>query len=204
VAPRPRTGGPDTILEAALEVIARDGVGAVTVRSIAARADVSPGTITHHFPSIDELLVAALNHGSSRVINSLERLALSLQDSDWNPDGWAMTFAQTLAQSIDEHPADHIACFELRLLAIRRPALRPATDEILAAYLRIARIILHAIDAPNPDIGAGRLVARTVGVVLNELGTPPEGRAERIHALLSPEACAPDNAPTGRPQLVVP
>jgi AcrR family transcriptional regulator len=182
---RPRTGGPGTILEATLEVVARDGVAAATVRSIATHAGVSPGTITHHFASIDDLLIAALDHGSARVITSLERLALSLQDSDWDPDGWARTFARTLARSIEEHPADHIACFELRLLALRRPELRPATDKILAAYLRIARMVLRSTDTPNLDLAAGQIVALTAGVVLAELGARPEGRADRIHALLT-------------------
>lgn len=187
---RPRTGGPETILEAALEVVARDGVGAATVRSIAAHAGVSPGTVTHHFASTDDLLVAALDHGSSRVIASLEQLALGLQDSGGDAEDWVARFAATLADSIEQHPADHIACFELRLLAVRRPALREATDRIIGAYLRIARIILRAMDVPDADLAAARLVALAVGVVLAELGGEPEGRVARVQALLAAEVAA--------------
>lgn len=185
--PRPRTGGSEPLLEAALEVIARDGVGAATVRSIAAQAGVSPGTVTHHFGSIDDLLLAALDHGSHQVIGKLERLALTLQDVEWDVDGWAGRYADVLARSLDEHPHHHVACFELRLLSVRRPELRPATDAILEAYLRLARLVLATVDAPDPATSAARLVALTVGVVLGELGAPAEGRAERLQTLLAAE-----------------
>ena len=52
------------ILEAAKQVIAESGIGRVTAREIAARCGISTGTITHHFPSMDDLLVEALRSGS--------------------------------------------------------------------------------------------------------------------------------------------
>lgn len=192
--PRPRLGGPEPLVEAALEVIARDGVGAATVRSIAAQAGVSPGTVTHHFGSIDELLLAALAHGSGQVVGELERLALDLQDAEWDLDGWAARLAAVLAASIETHPHRHIACFELRLLAVRRPEFRPAADAVLAAYLRLARLVLASVDVPDRATSAARLVALTIGVVLGELGMPAEGRADRLRTLLAGELRATSGA----------
>lgn len=57
------------ILEAAKQVIAESGVGRVTAREIAARCEISTGTITHHFPSMDDLLVEALRSGSEEFID---------------------------------------------------------------------------------------------------------------------------------------
>ena len=186
-ASRPRIGGPEPILDAALAVLASDGVAAVTVRRVAAEAGASPGTVTHHFESIDALLLAALQHGSAQVIADLERLALDLQDTDWDIEGWAGAFAAALAHSLREHPARHIACFELQLLSIRRPELRAAVGEVLGAYLRIARIVLRSVGAPDAEADAARLVALTVGLVLGELALPADGREARLRAALAVE-----------------
>jgi len=191
VAPaRPRLGGPEPLLEATLAVLAREGAGAVTVRRVAAEAGASPGTVTHHFGSIDELLVAALRHGSAQVVADLERLALDLQDTEWDAAGWAGTFAAALAHSLRTHPERHVACFELQLLAIRRPELRVAVGDVLGAYLRIARIVLRAVSAPDADSDAARLVALTVGLILGELALPDEGREERLRDALTAEVPA--------------
>lgn len=183
--PRPRIGGPDVLLDATLAVLAREGAGAVTVRRVAAEASASPGTVTHHFGTVDELLVAALRHGSAQVISELERLALDLQDESWDVAGWADAFAAMLDASIRTHPERHVACFELQLVARRRPELRPAVNEVLTAYLRIARIVLRSIGAPDAEADAARLVALVVGLVLGELAAPDTGRRERLSTALA-------------------
>jgi AcrR family transcriptional regulator len=48
----------DRILIAALESFARDGVGATTIRRVAAEAGVSPGLVQHYFPSKADLRAA--------------------------------------------------------------------------------------------------------------------------------------------------
>lgn len=48
------------IIEAAREVIARRGTGATRMREVAAAADVSLGTLTYHFSSIDQLLAGVI------------------------------------------------------------------------------------------------------------------------------------------------
>lgn len=195
-APRPRIGGPEPLLEATLAVVSREGAGAVTVRRVAAEAAASPGTVTHHFGSVDELLVAALRHGSAHVIAELERLALDLQDDTWDIDGWADAFAAMLDTSLRTHPERHVACFELQLLARRRPELRAAVGDVLAAYLRIARIVLRAVGAPDAETDAARLVALSVGLVLGELTAPDAGRRERLRTALAVDVLArgPDPA----------
>ena len=49
----------ETLISAALELVAEAGVGAATVRAIANRAGVTPGLIRHYFTGKDELLRAA-------------------------------------------------------------------------------------------------------------------------------------------------
>ena len=46
------------IVEATYELHQERGIGATRVRDIAERADVSPGTVYHHFPEYDDVIVA--------------------------------------------------------------------------------------------------------------------------------------------------
>jgi DNA-binding transcriptional regulator YbjK len=55
------------LLAATLAVIERDGVAGVSHRRVAAVADVSVASITYHFPTLDDLLVAALQSASCTV-----------------------------------------------------------------------------------------------------------------------------------------
>ena len=54
------------ILEAARQCILERGLSATTVREIATLADVSIGTITYHFASVDEILAEVLRDSSKR------------------------------------------------------------------------------------------------------------------------------------------
>lgn len=56
------------ILGALARVIARDGVLAVSVRSVAAEAGLSPGALRHHFPTQESLLGATAAAGLGAVL----------------------------------------------------------------------------------------------------------------------------------------
>ena len=58
----------EAIVDAAIDIYREDGVAGATMKAIAARADVSRGTILHHFGDADGLLEAALD----RILASLE------------------------------------------------------------------------------------------------------------------------------------
>jgi AcrR family transcriptional regulator len=51
----------DRLADAAIAIIARDGFDALSVRRVAREAQVTGGTVQHHYPSKVELTVAALD-----------------------------------------------------------------------------------------------------------------------------------------------
>ena len=55
------------LIEATIQSLAARGLGAVSVRDVAARAGVSPGLLRHHFGSFANLLVAAYRAVVARV-----------------------------------------------------------------------------------------------------------------------------------------
>lgn len=63
------------ILDAAVDCLVEDGYGGATTLRIQARAGVSRGRLLHHFPSRDQLLVAASRHlATERLRRTSERI----------------------------------------------------------------------------------------------------------------------------------
>ncbi|WP_245170743.1 TetR/AcrR family transcriptional regulator [Streptomyces anulatus] len=138
------------IVDAALRVIAADGLAGLSHRTVAAEADVPLGSTTYHFGSLDELLVAALRRCNENFVQALrgsEVLAAPGPISA-GPDGSAASagLAEELTRLLDRWFAGERGAieleYELYLAALRRPALRPVaaewTEEARVAFDRKA------------------------------------------------------------------
>ena len=66
------------LLEAAVEVIAEEGVAGATHRSIAARAGMSTSTTSYFFSSLDDLIAAALEVVGDRIVARVEAVTASV------------------------------------------------------------------------------------------------------------------------------
>lgn len=99
------------ILDAAVRVVQRDGVTAVTFDSVAAEAELTRGGIMYHFPSREDLLVALHQHLADR---------------------WEATLLADAGRPLDELGADD------RLAAYVRVSTRSATRAELQLMLEAA------------------------------------------------------------------
>lgn len=63
------------LLDAAIRVLTRDGLGALTLDAVAREAGVSKGGLTHHFATKDALVTAMLEHFAQRLLRELDRFA---------------------------------------------------------------------------------------------------------------------------------
>ena len=107
------------LVEAALQVVARDGAAAVTHASVAAAAGLGRSAVSHHFASIDDLLAAALRSGTEQLAAAVPR-----PDDRAGADlGW---FTAALVDYFETDAGRVAAGYELYLLAARQPGLRPA------------------------------------------------------------------------------
>lgn len=105
------------LLAAALRVIGRGGVAAVTHRAVAAEAGVPKSVATYHFPAVADLLAAALRDSVDAYATAL---AAALPEEYDTAD-----LGRYLAAYLDEHGARCAAEFDLYLYAARNPGLRP-------------------------------------------------------------------------------
>ena len=71
------TATADRLADAAISIIARDGLDALSVRRVAREAAVTGGTVQHHYPSKVDLTVAALDRTVSRQADRISSLPRS-------------------------------------------------------------------------------------------------------------------------------
>ncbi|MER7078251.1 transcriptional regulator, TetR family [Saccharopolyspora kobensis] len=117
------------LLEAAAELIAERGWGAVSTRMVAERADVGAGLVHYHFASVQVLLSAAAVGVMRDVGASLEPL---LERADTPAEA-----LQLLLTSLDRYTGDDavsVLFAETYLAATRDPALRGQVAEVLAEF----------------------------------------------------------------------
>ncbi|AZG15485.1 MULTISPECIES: TetR/AcrR family transcriptional regulator [Cupriavidus] len=73
----------DRLIAATIDLLVEEGIGAVTLNAVAARAGVSKGGLQHHFSSKQELLQAL----SSEVLDHFKRQVETVAASDTEPHG---------------------------------------------------------------------------------------------------------------------
>ena len=67
------------LVAAAEAVLAREGVGGTSVRTICAEAGVSPGLLRHYFEGVDDLIAAAYEAVSQRIDAALDAALASAE-----------------------------------------------------------------------------------------------------------------------------
>ncbi|MBK6047805.1 TetR/AcrR family transcriptional regulator, partial [Streptomyces sp. MBT55] len=115
------------IIDAALALIAAEGIAGLSHRTVAAEADVPLGSTTYHFASLDELLVAALRRCNENFVQALRSSGLFAEEGDGEWGGVADTdLAEELTRLLDRWFAGERGAieleYELYLAALRRPA----------------------------------------------------------------------------------
>jgi DNA-binding transcriptional regulator YbjK len=119
------------LVDAAIEVLAREGARGLTFRSVDTQADVPAGTASNYFTNRDDLFTQA----GSRIYQRLQPDAPTLAGSLAGPRDRArvVELMHELVDRISALRTGYLALLELRLEATRRPELRTVlTDRIRA------------------------------------------------------------------------
>jgi AcrR family transcriptional regulator len=166
------------ILEAAVRLIARDGLDEARMARIAMAAGVSPSLLHYHFATRDALLAEALEHSYETAGD--ERIAAADQ---------APTPAVRLQRMIDQclpNPGklrdDWILWVELWLHAARRPELRETSARLYKRMHEWFAEPLEALGARDVARTTDRLLALIDGYGLRALAGDPAMPLERARA----------------------
>ncbi|AYF79467.1 TetR/AcrR family transcriptional regulator [Nocardia yunnanensis] len=122
----------NALLDASIEVLAREGARGLTFRAVDQEAGVPAGTASNYFPNRDALLVQTGNRYYERLLPSDEALAKSRGPQTRE----TMTALMTeVVDRVSHFRAGYLASLELRLEATRRPELQALLTERVRADL---------------------------------------------------------------------
>lgn len=142
--------GRQELLEAAIHVVAAQGLRGLTFRSVAAQAGVTHGAVQYHFGSWDNLVAEALGLAVQRSIDTA-----GLTSAGPGFEG----FAGALVASVASDPELQAFQFELTLEARRRPELLPTVAKAYDAYRSAVHEALTAGGLSDPALSEIVVVA---------------------------------------------
>ncbi len=156
----------DTILEAAAQVLERDGYASTTTDGIAARAGVSVGTLYQYFPNKDSILLALTVRHGLEAGAALEPLLRELVDATPPLGQWLERFVGACVELNGRRPRLHQILFEETPFPPERmEAMYSAGDLILDVLERyLARA--PEVTVTNPRLAA-YLIFRSLGGIIH-------------------------------------
>lgn len=192
------------LLDATLACLVEQGYAGTTTAAIEARAGVSRGARLHHFPTKEELLVAAVAHLFEGIG---ERYAAGMAEAPRGDDR-AQRFHvgyRLLWDTYDDE--SQAAVFELFVAARTNPALREALGAMWADHHREVRQRANAYfpELARPDAHGllETLQCAMAGLALRRFAFGEAPRDEEVLALLERMVGAtfgPEPARTGGPR----
>ncbi|MYW04533.1 TetR/AcrR family transcriptional regulator [Streptomyces sp. SID3343] len=143
------------LVDAAIEVLAREGARGLTFRAVDTEAAVPGGTASNYFAGRDDLLTQA----GARVYERLqpdEATIARQRAADPDRESYALLMRE-LVDRISAFRTGYLALLELRLEATRRPGLRDVLTERVRADLA-ANVAYHEQSGLPGDATAVRLL----------------------------------------------
>lgn len=166
----------EQLVAAAHRVARRDGIDGVTLRAVAAEAEVSHGLLVFYFGGKEGLVSALLDRvlATTTLVHRADELAAHPP-----PSRLALTLRQEALRLVDA-PEDLRLFLEYWALAARRPAIREkighALDRYRVAFAALATSMPPAQDgAPSPvtpDVLAAIAVSLVTGCAVQAAGHP--------------------------------
>ncbi|WP_304452155.1 TetR/AcrR family transcriptional regulator [Nocardiopsis sp. YSL2] len=172
-----------SLLDAAIEVLAREGMRGLTFRAVDTEAGVPGGTASNYFANRDALLTQ-IGH---RFYERLEPNAALIAKAQEGPRDRAKVTAlmHELVERVSSFRSGYLALIELRLEATRRPELRRLLTERIRADVD-ANIDFHlASGLPGDRTTVVQLILSLNWLILERLTLPDVFPEEQVHDLVT-------------------
>ena len=181
---RPRLHAPETLLDAAEELVIEHGRANLTVRSLADRAGASNGSIYHAFGSVENVVAKAWLHRAAPFLE-VQRTAVDAELAAGNAVGAVQAAADAPARLYEIEPS------AARLLTVLRrndlltdgipdavvADLRGLDRDLAAVLRRLARAVWDRTDRAAVDVVTTCVVRLPAALLF------PDLRAGRMRAL---------------------
>jgi AcrR family transcriptional regulator len=143
----------EEILRAAFAVAARERLGGVTARAVAAEAGVSPGLVFFYFESVDRLLVELLDWLLARTIVAGE--VPNLAGGTTDPAARMMAVIRRDVERLPRQRERVELFFDYWVLGTRHPAVRRKIRKALDRYRDAFRPLAESVVRSDPERYAG-------------------------------------------------
>lgn len=185
------------ILDAALRVMARDGLRAVTHRGVATEADVPLSATTYYFRDLEDLLAEAFLHwsrGQQALMEAFHEAAsqrvAALRAAAAPPaeiaEAVAAVAATYVVDQVRRQRDDRVLEFAFLHEAVRSPRLGSVVGAQLRAQLEFLERFHGELGSAQPGVDAQLAHGLLLGLEKAALlGVPPPDERERIRAALA-------------------
>lgn len=153
-----------SIIQAALQLFAEEGVANTSISQIAKKAKISKGLIYNYFDGKDHLLSAVIQEG-------LKQMPLDLEPPE-NADQAREKLEKILDNLLESAENDRTFWkfyAELLLQLIRDESLSERFEQEFQMYIRLFITLLDKMDYPRPEANGRLLAAQLDGVLLHGL-----------------------------------
>src|SRR3954464_15500834 len=114
----------DAIVAAAVDVVAREGVAAVTHRRLAAEAGGPLSPATWHVATKTDILMAALRWTAAHEVTRIGEIAGRMGDAGFDPAAWSEELAEWLIGQVTTEREIAIALYRLQIELLGVPGAR--------------------------------------------------------------------------------
>lgn len=145
------------LIDAALTVMADQGLARATTRAITDEAGLALGAFHYAFTSKDELLSATIEHVVAEIDAALARTLDAAEPRAGDPSGQALVvevltrFLERTWEYLQSTPELQLAQYELTLHALREPSLRHLAERQYSLY---CNTVATALGELTEEIGA--------------------------------------------------
>ncbi|MBY0176894.1 TetR/AcrR family transcriptional regulator [Curtobacterium herbarum] len=135
-----------TVSAAACQVLARDGLGALSVRNVAAEAGLPPSTVRYAFPTQASVREHAIASVFDRTRERIEAIPADLPTRQW-----ARAVLVELLPLDDERVVELDVYLALGNAALTDAELRPTLDRVVVEMRRWCERVLEVLGVPGTD-----------------------------------------------------
>ncbi|MER6983890.1 TetR/AcrR family transcriptional regulator [Streptomyces carpinensis] len=170
------------LLDAAIEVLAREGSRGLTLRAVDKEAAVPTGTASNYFTNRADMLAQVVRRTRERLTPDPAELADTMTAEPSHE--LVRTLMLQLVKRMRRDRSSHLAMLELRLEATRRPELHTELTRFLTAELD-ANIDFHlGSGLPGDRSGVVLLYLAMLGLIVDDLTVPELLTPHRLDALV--------------------
>ena len=160
------------IIEAAREVLARDGLAGCTARAVADASPLTKSAINYYFASMDEIIDLAVAAHVEAMLAALRQVAAQHRDPYRRLHAVVQAYLDTFA----DQPHAAYLWFEYWVAASRRQAPAPVAAMLDAVRDLLVELLTPLAGPPRPRSGPGRQRALVVAARLDRPAAgPPAG-----------------------------